>query len=118
MKHRTPFYLLLTLALCAVAIRTQGASDQLKVRFVEQLEGSTLAACPYQKVELELSMPDSVVAAVDHFLDHKPGINPFDPAQISVDGLHLGKPGFIAVAVLLEEQILMLNEQGVFVDVG
>lgn len=39
-------------------------------------------------------------------------------AEIAVDGVHLGKPGFIAVAVLLENQILMLNEQGLFVDVG
>lgn len=39
-------------------------------------------------------------------------------AQISLDGLHIGKPGFIAVAVLLDSQILMLNEQGLFVDVG
>lgn len=39
-------------------------------------------------------------------------------AEISTDILHQGKDGFLVVAALLENQILMLNPQGNFVDVG
>jgi hypothetical protein len=39
-------------------------------------------------------------------------------ADISVDMTHVGKPGFLLVAALLPDQLLMLNEQGEFVDTG
>ena len=39
-------------------------------------------------------------------------------AQITVDAIHEGQPGFIVVAALLDDQVLMLNEQSLFVDVG
>ena len=39
-------------------------------------------------------------------------------ANISVDMTHVGKSGFLLVAALLPDQLLMLNEQGEFVDAG
>ena len=39
-------------------------------------------------------------------------------ADITVDMTHVGKPGFLLVAALLPDQLLMLNEQGEFVDTG
>jgi predicted Zn-dependent protease len=39
-------------------------------------------------------------------------------AEITTDIRHRGKDGFLVVAALLENQILMLNEQGEFVEVG
>lgn len=39
-------------------------------------------------------------------------------AEITTDVRHRGKDGFLVVAALLENQILMLNAQGEFVDVG
>ena len=39
-------------------------------------------------------------------------------ADITVDIMHVGKPGFLLVAALLPDQLLMLNEQGEFVDTG
>ena len=39
-------------------------------------------------------------------------------AQIFVDPSHVGRPGFILVAAILSDQLLMLNEQSVFVDTG
>lgn len=39
-------------------------------------------------------------------------------ANISVDMTHVGKPGFLLVAAFLPDQLLMLNEQGEFVDTG
>ena len=39
-------------------------------------------------------------------------------AEITVDPMHVGEPGFLMVAALLPEQLLMLNEQNQFVDVS
>lgn len=39
-------------------------------------------------------------------------------AEITTDVRHRGKDGFLVVAALLENQILMLNAQGEFIDVG
>ena len=38
-------------------------------------------------------------------------------AQITVDPSHVGQAGFLVVAALIDNQILMLNDQGEFVDV-
>lgn len=39
-------------------------------------------------------------------------------AEITVDPDHMGEPGFLIVAALLSDQLLMLNEQSQFVDIG
>jgi len=39
-------------------------------------------------------------------------------AEITVDPVHVGEPGFLMVAALLPGQLLMLNEQNQFVDVS
>ncbi len=39
-------------------------------------------------------------------------------AVITVDPVHVGEPGFLMVAALLPDQLLMLNEQDQFVDVS
>lgn len=39
-------------------------------------------------------------------------------AEIRIDVRHRGKPGFLVVAALLDDQLLMLNSEGEFVDVG
>jgi len=39
-------------------------------------------------------------------------------AEITVDPMHVGEPGFFMVAALLPDQLLMLNEQNQFVDVS
>ncbi|MEC7187337.1 MAG: hypothetical protein VXW45_02715, partial [Pseudomonadota bacterium] len=39
-------------------------------------------------------------------------------AVITVDSVHVGEPGFLMVAALLPDQLLMLNEQDQFVDVS
>ena len=39
-------------------------------------------------------------------------------AQISPDPQHVGQPGFLVVAALIEDQVLMLNSQQEFVDVS
>lgn len=39
-------------------------------------------------------------------------------ADIRIDVRHRGEAGFLVVAALLEDQILMLNSQGEFIDVG
>ena len=39
-------------------------------------------------------------------------------ANISVDASHIGQPGFLVVAAMLPDQLLMLNDRGQFVDRG
>lgn len=38
-------------------------------------------------------------------------------AQITIDAQHVGQAGFLVVAALIDDQVLMLNDQGEFVDV-